>query len=78
MTKPHDEEYNRLTAEREDLFRSFTDKTQEWLDGSPVEAERDILAQKLSDNFRELSPYVWSPAYYHRNGFIQNFDDAHF
>ncbi|KXN69343.1 CRAL/TRIO domain-containing protein, partial [Conidiobolus coronatus NRRL 28638] len=70
MTKPHDAEYNRLTVEREELFSSFTDKTREWLDGSPVEAERDTLAQKLSENFRELSPYIWSPAYYHRNGFI--------
>lgn len=77
-TKPQDAEYERLSAERKELAYEFLDKSQEWIDGKPVEAERDALAQKLSDNFRELSAYNWSPSYYHRNGFIQNFDDAHF
>ncbi|KXN65973.1 CRAL/TRIO domain-containing protein [Conidiobolus coronatus NRRL 28638] len=77
-TKPQDAEYERLIAERKELAYTFLSKSQEWVDGKSVEAERDALAQKLSENFRELSPYIWSPSYYQRNGFIQNFDEAHF
>ncbi|KXN69342.1 CRAL/TRIO domain-containing protein [Conidiobolus coronatus NRRL 28638] len=77
-TKFQDAEYERLMAERKELAYAFLGKSQEWVDGKSVEDDRDALAQKLSENFRELSPYIWSPSYYHRNGFIQNFDEAYF
>ncbi|KXN69344.1 CRAL/TRIO domain-containing protein, partial [Conidiobolus coronatus NRRL 28638] len=66
--KPHDDEYVRLKAERKKLAYEFLDKSQEWVNGAPVEAERDELAQKLCNNFRALAPYTWSPSYYHRMG----------
>jgi hypothetical protein len=76
--KPQDDEYIRLKSERKKLAYEFLDKSQEWVNGAPVETERDELAQKLSENFRALAPYMVSPSYYHRMGFVKNFDDVKF
>jgi hypothetical protein len=78
VLKPQDANYYHLKAERKDLFYDFLKTTQEWINGKSVELERDIIAQKLSNNFRALAPYTWRPSYYHRKSYISSFGDACF
>lgn len=66
----------KLQEERKVDVLEYEKKTFEWIaagkDGGAIKNERDVLAQKLHDNYWQLDPYVRARTLYDRTGMIQS------
>jgi hypothetical protein len=53
----------------------YEKKTFDWIagrgDSDSIKKERDLLAQKLHDNYWQLDPYIRARTIYDRTGMIQ-------
>ena len=66
----------KLEEERKLDVLEYEKKTFEWIaagkDGGTIKNERDVLAQKLHDNYWQIDPYVRARTLYDRMGMIQS------
>jgi hypothetical protein len=65
----------KLEEERKADVLEYEKKTFDWIagrgDSDSIKKERDLLAQKLHDNYWQLDPYIRARTIYDRTGMIQ-------
>jgi hypothetical protein len=59
-----------IRSERAELAKSYESQTLAWMSGENVGESRTQLAQRLSENYWKLDPYVRSRSLYDRTGVI--------
>jgi hypothetical protein len=66
----------KLEEERKADVLEYEKKTFEWIatgaDAASIKKNRDMLAQKLHDNYWQLDPYLRARTFYDRTGVIQS------
>jgi hypothetical protein len=72
----------KLQEERKAAVLEYEKKTFEWIaagaDAASIKKDRDVLAQKLHDNYWQLDPYVRARSLYDRIGMIESGGNINF
>ncbi|CAK4022018.1 Hypothetical predicted protein [Lecanosticta acicola] len=63
-------EKEKLLAERRELCKSFESETVAWINGEDKGEGRGRLAQRLSENYWKLDPFIRARSLYDRTGII--------